>query len=162
MLLIAVALLGGCLGLCAPVDDADVSAALRDVFQQYQNRCELAGNLITLAHALADRNDTLDAEIVTAQANLDHMLATPQARTEQVEIERLEIAQRQLGDAISRLLIESGNDQLLRREPRFRSLLRQLAAVDRRIAMAQKAYNEAVDRYNASLGADQPNRAADR
>jgi LemA protein len=152
MSLIAVALLGGCLPRYAPVDDAEVRAALQDVLQQYEKRGELAENLIILAHPLADSNDTLAAEVVAAQADLDHMLSTPRARTEQVEFERLEIAQRQLSDAISRLLIESGNDRRLRQEPRFRSLRRQLAAVDRRIAIAQKAYDVAVDRYNASLG----------
>jgi LemA protein len=128
-----------------------VNAALRDVLQQYQKRGELARNLITLVQPLADPNHTPDAEVVAAQADLDRMLATRHARTDQIEFERFEIVQRQLGDAISRLLIESGNDRHLHQNPRFRSLRRQLAAVDRRIAMEQKAYGEAVDRYNASL-----------
>jgi LemA protein len=151
MLFIAVAFLGGCLPRYAQVDDTEVNAALRDVLQQYQKRSELARSLIMLVRPLADPDDTLDAEVAAAQADLDRMLATPQARTDQIEFGRFEIAQRQLGDAISRLLIESGNDRHLSQDPRFRSLRRQLAAVDRRIAMKQKTYDEATDRYNASL-----------
>ena len=151
MLLIAVAFLGGCLPRYAPVDDAEVSAAMGDVLQEYQKRGELARNLIVLVRPLADPNDTPDAEVVAAQAGLDRMLANRHARADPIEFERFEIAQRQLGDAISRLLIESGNDRHLRQDPRFRSLRRQLATADRRIAMEQRAYDEAVGRYNASL-----------
>jgi LemA protein len=151
LLLIAVVFLGGCLPRCAPLDDAEASAALRDVLQQYQKRGELAKDLIVLVHPPGHSSDTPNAEVAAAQASLDRMVATRQARPDQIEFERFEIAQRQLGDAISRLLIESGNDRRLRQDSRFRSLRRQLAAADRRIATAQKAYDEAADRYNASL-----------
>jgi LemA protein len=149
LLLIAVVFLGGCLPRCAPLDDAEASAALRDVLQQYQKRGELAKDLIVLVHPPGHSSDTPNAEVAAAQASLDRMVATRQARPDQIEFERFKVAQRQLGDAISRLLIESGNDRRLRQDSRFRSLRRQLAAADRRIATAQKAYDEAADRYNA-------------
>jgi LemA protein len=151
ILLAAVALLGGCLSRYAPVDDAQVSAALQDVLDQYQKRGELARSLATLVQPVAGQTDALDMEVAAAQASLDRLRATPQAQLQQVDFERFETVQRQLSDAISRVLIESGNDRQLRQDPRFRSLRRRLAAVDRRIASGRLAYNEAVDRYNAGL-----------
>jgi LemA protein len=151
MLLAAVALLGGCLSRYVPVNDAQVSAALQDVLDQYQKRGELARSLATLVQPVAGQTDALDMEVAAAQASLDRLRATPQAQLQQVDFERFETVQRQLSDAISRVLIESGNDRQLRQDPRFRSLRRRLAAVDRRIASGRLAYNEAVDRYNAGL-----------
>ena len=101
----------------------------------------------------ANGNDTLVAAVVAAQADLDCIRIAPGALAEQVAFERFEIAQRQLGDALSRLLVESGNDRYFHKDPRFKSLSRQLGGVDRQIAVTQKAYNEAADRYNASLNA---------
>jgi LemA protein len=82
---------------------------------------------------------------------MDCIRIAPGALVEQVAFERFEIAQRQLGDALSRLLVESGNDRYFHNDPRFRSLARQLGGVDRQIAVTQKMYDEAVDGYNASL-----------
>lgn len=153
MSLVAVALLGGCLPRYVQVDDAEVSAALKEVLQQYGKRAELARDLIVLVQSAANRNDTLVAAVVAAQADLDCIRIAPGALMEPVAFEQFEIAQRQLGDALSRLLVESGNDRSFHKDPRFRSLSRQLGGVDRQVAVAQKAYNEAVGRYNASLNA---------
>ncbi|KAE8759215.1 hypothetical protein FSO04_14820 [Paraburkholderia madseniana] len=153
MSLVAVALLGGCLPRYVPVDDAEVSAALKEVLQQYDKRAELTRDLIMLVQSAPNRNDALVAAVMAAQADLDCIRIAPGALVEQVAFERFEIAQRQLGDALSRLLVESGNDRYFHKDPRFRSLSRQLGGVDRQIAVTQKAYDEAVDRYNASLNA---------
>lgn len=153
MSLVAVALLGGCLPRYVPVDDTEVSAALKEVLLQYEKRAELTRNLIMLVQSAAKRNDTLVAAVVAAQADLDCIRIAPGALMEPVAFERFEIAQRQLGDALSGLLVESGNDKYFHKDPRFRSLSRQLGGVDRQIAVTQKAYDEAVNRYNASLTA---------
>ena len=152
MSLVAVALLGGCLPRFVPVDDAEVSAALKEVLQQYQKRAELARELITLVQPVSNRTDALVAAVMDAQADLDYRIRTaPETMVDRVAFERFKIAQRQLGDALSGLLVESGNDRRFHKDPRFRSLVRQLGGVDRQINVARQAYDEAVDRYNASL-----------
>lgn len=151
MSLVAVTLLCGCLPRYVPVDDAEVSTALKEVLQQYEKRAELTRDLIMLVQSVESRNDTLVAAVTAAQADLDCIRIAPGALAEQVAFERFEVAQRQLGDALSRLLVESGNDRYFHKDPRFRSLSRQLGGVDKQIAVARKAYNEAVERYNASL-----------
>ncbi|NYH14153.1 LemA family protein [Paraburkholderia bryophila] len=153
MSLVAIALLGGCLPRYVPVADAEVNAALKEVLLQYEKRADLTRDLIMLVQSAANRNDTLVAAVVAAQADLGCIRIAPEALAEQVAFERFEIAQRQLGDAVSRLLVESGNDRVFHKDPRFRSLSRQLGGVDRQIAVTQKAYDEAADRYNASLNA---------
>jgi LemA protein len=153
MSLVAVTLLSGCLPRYVPVDDAEVSTALKQVLQQYEKRAELTRDLIMLVQSVESRNDTLVAAVMAAQADLDCIRIAPGALVEQVAFERFEIAQRQLGDALSRLLVESDNDRFFHKDPRYRSLSRQLGGVDRQIAVTQKAYNEAADRYNASLNA---------
>ena len=153
MSLVAVALLGGCLARYVPVDDAEVSTALKEVVQQYEKRAELTRDLIMLVQSAGNRNDTLVAVVAAAQADLDCIRIAPGAPVEQVAFERFDITQRQFGDALSRLLVESGNDRYFHKDPRFRSLSRQLGGVDRQIAITRKAYDEAVDRYNANLNA---------
>jgi LemA protein len=151
MSLVVVDLLGGCLPRYVPADDAEVSATLKEVLQQYEKRAELARELIALIQPVANRNDTLVGAVTAAQAGLDCIRPAPGALVERVAFERFEIAQRQLGDALSRLLVESANDRHFHKDPRFRSLSRQLGGVDRQIAVTRKAYDEAADRYNASL-----------
>ncbi|MFM0080672.1 LemA family protein [Paraburkholderia sediminicola] len=153
MSLVAVTLLGGCLPRYVPADDAEVSTVLKEVLQQYERRAELTRDLIMLVQSAASRNDTLVTAVMAAQADLDCIRIAPGALVEQVAFERFEIAQRQLGDALSRLLVESDNDRYFHNDARFKSLSRQLGGVDRQIVVTQKAYNEAADRYNASLNA---------
>jgi LemA protein len=151
MSLVAVALLGGCLPRFVPADDAEVSAALKEVLQHYQKRAELARELITLVQPVSNRTDALVAAVMDVQADLDCIRTAPETMVDRVAFERFKIAQRQLGDALSGLLVESGNDRRFHKDPRFRSLARQLGGVDRQINVARQAYDEAVDRYNASL-----------
>ncbi|MDR6207913.1 LemA family protein [Paraburkholderia graminis] len=149
ILLVAIALLGGCLPHYEP-DDVELKAALSDLLQQYAKRTELSRQMIAQVQPASRQNSTLAAAVTAAQANLDCMRTDQETLVEQIPFERFEIAQRQLGDAISRLVIEAGNDPHLDQDSRFRSLLRQLAAADRRIATKRKAYDEAIDRYNRS------------
>ncbi|MBW9103898.1 LemA family protein [Paraburkholderia phenoliruptrix] len=149
ILLVAIALLGGCLPHY-DADDVERKAALGDLLQQYAERTELSRQLIALVQPASRENSGLADAVTAAQANLDCMRTDREALLEQIPFERFEIAQRQLGDAISRLVIEAGNDPHLDHDARFRSLLTQLAAADRRIVTKRKAYDEAVDRYNRS------------
>ncbi|WP_433696326.1 LemA family protein [Paraburkholderia phenoliruptrix] len=152
-LLFVASLPGGCSAYSAPPDNAEVDAALRNVLDQYEARGKLVRELIALAQPLAGDNGTLVGAVTVAQADLDCVRLDPQALAEQVPFERFEVAERQLGDAISRLLIELGNDRRIGQDARFDALRKQLGAVERRAAITRDAYDQTVDRYNASLDA---------
>ncbi|MFL9913726.1 hypothetical protein [Paraburkholderia sp. RL17-337-BIB-A] len=117
MSLAVVALLGGCLPRCVPADDAEVSAALKEVLQQYEKRAGLARELIGLIQPVANRNETLGGAVQAAQADPDCIRTAPGALVERVAFQRFEIAQRQLGDVLSRLLVESANDRHFHKDP---------------------------------------------
>jgi LemA protein len=151
LLLFAVALLSACPLRAARPDDSDVNAALTEILGQYQKRGELAGQLTMLAEATASRDDSMVAAVKAAQAQLGCIRAAPGPLVEPPAFERFDVAQRQLSDAISRLLIESDHDRRLRTNPHFVALRRQIATADRRIDVARERYDEAAERYNARL-----------
>jgi LemA protein len=156
MLAIFASLPGGCSSYSAPPDDAQVNAALRNVLNEYETRALLARDLIVLAQPLGNPNSAPVSAATAAQADLACIRLDPEALAEQVPFERFAVAQRQVDDAISRLLIELGNDGQIGQNPRFETLRAQLGAVERRIAVAREAYDEVVDRYNASLDVSRP------
>lgn len=147
----SVLILTGCQLRLAPPDDSDVNAAQTEMLEQYRDRGELLAKLIALTQDAAKQDGPLAAAVVKIQAQLASMPATPGTGGNPVDFERFEIGQRELGDAVSRLLIASDEDRRLHGDAGVRTLKRQLAVAERRIAVSRERYREAAGHYNSTL-----------
>lgn len=111
-----------------------VDAALRDhaeLLPTLASRVKVSQKLETQAlQTIGDARDVLQ-----------------QSRPAQEKIE----AYKRLRLESARLLLAADQDSHLRADPKFRLLKEELTGTDNRILVARRKYNEALERYNASL-----------
>ncbi|MBN3752263.1 LemA family protein [Paraburkholderia sp. Tr-20389] len=131
--------------------DDQVRAAFSDVIAIYDERLGLADEATALArHYLPAEASTLK-DIVDARSAIEALHATPAVVDEPALFERFDVAQRQMTEAISQLMVVCESVRRLDTSPRFRTLQMRLAASAARIAAARERYDDAALQYNASL-----------
>ncbi|MBA3974001.1 MAG: LemA family protein [Candidatus Solibacter sp.] len=114
---------------------ADVDIAL-------QRRADLIPNLVSTVKGFAAQ----EKEILETVANARSALLN--ARTPQQKIE----ANGALDGAIGRLLVVVENYPVLKSSENFLRLQDELAGTENRIAVERRKYNEAVQKYNTTMG----------
>lgn len=150
-LLLLAALLAACGINPSLPSDHEVKAAFADVLDQYAERLDLAADATALARTHLSADSTVLAQVENSRAAVEALHATPDVIDTPASFERFDVAQRQLTEAISQLMIACENVRRLNADPKFRMLQARLAASAGRIALARDCYDEAARRYNASL-----------
>ncbi|WP_144158137.1 LemA family protein [Paraburkholderia sp. BCC1885] len=147
-------LVSGCSIPVAQDRDADVNAALLDVLDvldQYQYRAGLVSNLLAAVHGGATREQPSLAALASARFQLAAIPSTPGVLDDPVAFQRFEVAQRQLADSLSGLLIAIDDDRQLAADAKIGRLRFQFATTESRIAVSRDQYDQAAKRYNAAL-----------
>ena len=118
----------------------------------YQRRADLVPNLVnTVAGAANFERSTLEA-VTNARASVGRVqLPAGSAPTDPAQLEAFDQAQRQLGGALSRLLVVSENYPDLKATNGFRDLQAQLEGTENRIAVERGRFNEAVQAYDTAI-----------
>ena len=111
-----------------------VDAALRDH----------AGLLPALASQV-NVSPKLEAQVQQTIAEARSVLDQPRPAEEKIQ------AYRKLSRETARLLLAADQDAALRKDRKFLLLKEELTGTDNRIMVARRKYNEALQRYNASL-----------
>jgi LemA protein len=119
-----------------------VRAAWAQVDVALQRRADLIPNLVETVKGFAAQERQVFESVASARAAL---LA---ARTPGEKIR----ANQELDTAIGRLLMVVENYPQLRSNENFLRLQDELAGTENRIAVERRKYNEAVQRYNTTLG----------
>ncbi|HWT34686.1 MAG TPA: LemA family protein [Paraburkholderia sp.] len=131
--------------------DDQVKAAFAEVVDLYDERLELADEATELArHHLPAEASTLK-DVADARAAITTLHATPAIVEAPALFERFDVAQRQMTEALSQLMVVCESVRRLATAPRFRALQARLAASAAHIASARERYDNAALRYNASL-----------
>ncbi len=150
-LLIAFCVLAGC-GTDRPhVRNDEARAAFAEVLDLYNDRLSLADEAIALARPYLSTGSSALAEVVSARSSVAALHATPEFVDAPALFARFDVAQRQLTDAMSQLMVACESEHRLSATPRFRQLQARLAMSAGRIAAARDRYDSAAQRYNASL-----------
>jgi LemA protein len=118
----------------------------------YQRRADLVPNLVnTVAGAANFERSTLEA-VTNARASVGRVqLPAGAAPTDPAQLEAFDQAQRQLGGALSRLLVVSENYPNLTATAGFRDLQAQLEGTENRIAVERGRFNDAVQAYDTAI-----------
>lgn len=119
-----------------------VTAAWAQVDVALQRRADLIPNLVETVKGFAAQEKTVLEEVAQARAALLN------ARTPGEKI----AANQGLDTAIGRLLMVVENYPQLKSSENFLRLQDELAGSENRIAVERRKYNEAVQRYNTTLG----------
>jgi LemA protein len=131
--------------------DNDVKAAFADVLDLYYTRLEIVADATTLARKYLPLNAPELALVDNTRAAVADLHATPDLIDTRASFERFDVAQRQLTEAISQLMIACEGVHRLNADARFHIVQSRLASSAGQIALARERYDSAARRYNASL-----------
>lgn len=120
-----------------------VDAEWSQVENQLKRRVDLIPNLVNTVKGFAAHEQAAIAAVTEARARLAGAAVAAVAERAKAENE--------LGSALARLLVVVENYPNLKADQTFRQLSDELAGTENRIAVARRAYNEAVRAYNTKI-----------
>ncbi|MFP4896576.1 LemA family protein [Paraburkholderia sp. EG304] len=128
--------------------DREVDAAFADVLDLYNERLDLTAQASALARRSLPPDAPALARVDRSRAAVADLHASPALLDSTASFERFDVAQRDLTDAISQLLIACEGVPRLKASPAFRALQSRLASSAGRIAFGRARYDEKAQRYN--------------
>jgi len=131
--------------------EQDVNEKWAQVQNVYQRRADLIPNLVETVRGFAAQERTVLEEVTKARASASSIQLTPEALNDPKALERFQAAQRELGGALSRLLVTVERYPDLKSNQNFLALQSQLEGTENRIAVERRRYNESVRDYNTRL-----------
>ena len=155
LIAVAVVLLGGFVWVKNAYNnlvtsDENVQSAWSQVENVYQRRADLIPNLVaTVKGYAAHESETLES-VVAARANATQVTIDPASLSSE-DIARYNEVQRELGNALGRLLLIQENYPDLKANQNFRDLQAQLEGTENRIATERMKFNQAVKDYNTLI-----------
>ncbi|MGI6354396.1 MAG: LemA family protein [Lentisphaerae bacterium] len=120
----------------------DIDAEWSQVENQLKRRADLIPNLVNTVKGFAAHETEAIAAVTEARARLGGAGNTIADRAK---------SENELSSALSRLLVVVENYPNLKADQNFRQLSDELAGTENRIAVARRAYNEAVRAYNTKI-----------
>lgn len=151
LLLSAVLVLSGCGYNDLQRGDEGVKSAWSEVINQYQRRADLVPNLVATVKGFADQEKEVLTRVTEARARVGQIQATPELVENSQAFAQFQSAQRDLGGALSRLLVVAENYPQLKSDANFRDLQAQLEGTENRIAVARNRYIKSVEAYNVTV-----------
>jgi LemA protein len=148
LLLAVLVTAGGCGYNTIQERDEQVQAAWSEVLNQYQRRADLVPNLVKTVQGMAAQERAVIDSVTQARAKLGSIQATPELLNDPDAFAKFTAAQRELGSALSRLLVVAENYPQIKSDQSFRDLQAQLEGTENRITVARGRYIEAVKQYN--------------
>jgi LemA protein len=131
--------------------DEGVKAAWSEVVNQYQRRADLIPNLVAAVKGFAAQEERVLVGVTEARAKATSIQLTPELINNPEAFAKFQAAQRDLGGALSRLLVVAENYPQLKSDANFRDLQSQIEGTENRITVARKRYIDAVQRYNSTV-----------
>ena len=131
--------------------DESIKAAWSEVVNQYQRRADLVPNLVATVKGFAEQEKDILTRVTEARARAGQIQATPELVDNPEAFAKFQAAQRELGGALSRLLVVAENYPQLKSDANFRDLQAQLEGTENRIAVARNRYIQAVKTYNITV-----------
>jgi LemA protein len=131
--------------------EQDVNEKWAQVQNVYQRRADLIPNLVETVKGFAAQERTVLNEVVSARARASGIQLTPEALNDPQALRRFQEAQREVGGALSRLLVTVERYPELRSNQNFLALQSQLEGTENRITVERRRFNESVREYNTRL-----------
>ena len=128
--------------------DEATKSAWSEVLNQYQRRADLVPNLVNTVKGFAEQEKEVLTRVTEARSRVGQVRVDP---SDPEALKQFEASQRDLGSALSRLLVVTENYPQLRSDQNFRELQAQLEGTENRIAVSRKRYIDTVQRYNVMV-----------
>jgi LemA protein len=140
--------LAGCGYNDIQVADESTKSSWSEVLNQYQRRADLIPNLVATVKGYAEQEKEVLTQVTEARSRVGQVRVDP---TDPASLKQFESSQRDLGSALSRLLVVTENYPQLKSDQNFRELQAQLEGTENRITVARKRYIDAVQGYNVMV-----------
>ena len=125
--------------------DEATRSAWSEVINQYQRRADLIPNLVNTVKGFAEQEREVLTAVTEARSRVGQITVDP---GNPESLKQFEQAQREVGSALSRLLVVAENYPQLKSDANFRDLQAQLEGTENRIAVARRRYIASVESYN--------------
>jgi len=125
--------------------DEATKSAWSEVLNQYQRRADLIPNLVNTVKGFAEQEREVLIAVTEARSRVGQIRVDP---TDPASLQQFESAQRDMGSALSRLLVVAENYPQLKSDANFRDLQTQLEGTENRITVARGRYIDAVRQFN--------------
>jgi len=125
--------------------DEATKSAWSEVINQYQRRSDLIPNLVNTVKGYAEQEKDVLIRVTEARSRVGQVRVDP---SNEGSLRQFESAQRDMGSALSRLLVVAENYPQLKSDQNFRDLQAQLEGTENRITVARKRYIETIERHN--------------
>ena len=128
--------------------DEQTKSAWSEVLNQYQRRADLVPNIVaTVKGEAAFEQETL-TKVIEARAKATSIQVTPETLNDPEAFKKFQVAQGELGSALSRLMVVSEQYPSLKANEGFKDLRVQLEGTENRVTVARNRYIQAVQQYN--------------
>ena len=148
LILVVASLLGGCGYNQLQSLDEQVKASWSEVINQYQRRADLIPNLVNTVKGYAQQEKDVLIGVTEARAKATSIQVKPEDVDDPAKVQQFMQAQREVGGALSRLLVVVENYPQLKSDANFRELQAQLEGTENRIAVARQRFIKATQEYN--------------
>ena len=144
-------LLGGCGYNTLQSQDEQVKAAWSEVINQYQRRADLIPNLVNTVKGFAQQEKDVLIGVTEARAKATSIQVRPEDVDDPAKVQQFMQAQREVGGALSRLLVVAENYPQLKSDANFRELQAQLEGTENRITVARQRFIKSTQDFNTSV-----------
>ena len=151
IILVASLLLGGCGYNTLQSQDEQVKAAWSEVVNQYQRRADLIPNLVNTVKGFAQQEEKILVGVTEARAKATSIQVRPEDVDDPAKVQQFMQAQREVGSALSRLLVVVENYPQLKSDANFRELQAQLEGTENRIAVARQRFIKSTQEFNTTV-----------
>jgi LemA protein len=151
LMVVAALLLGGCGYNTLQSQDEQVKAAWSEVVNQYQRRADLIPNLVNTVKGFAQQEEKILVGVTEARAKATSIQVRPEDVDDPAKVQQFMQAQREVGGALSRLLVVVENYPQLKSDANFRELQAQLEGTENRIAVARQRFIKATQEFNTTV-----------
>ena len=151
LILVVASLLGGCGYNQLQSLDEQVKASWSEVINQYQRRADLIPNLVNTVKGYAQQEKDVLIGVTEARAKATSIQVKPEDVDDPAKVQQFMQAQREVGGALSRLLVVAENYPQLKSDQNFRELQAQLEGTENRIAVARQRFIKSTQEFNTRV-----------
>ncbi len=127
-----------------------VTAQWAQVEDSYQRRMDLIGNLVETVKGAAKHESETLTKVIEARANATKVSVDPTNLTEE-NIKAYQMAQNNLTEALSRLMVVHEQYPELKANQNFLELQAQIEGTENRISVERKKFNTMAQTYNTTI-----------
>ncbi len=142
-------ILSGCGYNTLQTQDEQVNASQARILNVYKQRADLVPNLVNTVQGYASHEKGVFTEIATARSRVGQVTLPENASQEQMDA--FVKAQKEMGSALSRLLVVAENYPQLKADANFRQFQDTLERLETQAGAARGSYIRAVQAYNGTV-----------